>query len=533
MFRRSLSGIPIVFSYHWIGKVKLLSQALLARRRAPWVVALLSSIASGCGGVEVLGREEAEQLNSCQLADYEGAPPETVVFASFWTDDAESKALEVLELRGGALGPTPSRQRLDDRASQQQTLKEWLTTDSGSVPDSFQVNGGSDVLQWVYDKGGKDSELCPLDDLARRYDMSGRYFEAALSPVSCDEHLFAAPIGVHRLNALMYNRAALALVEQKASEDGDPLPSVESLTSSEAFFDYLERVKSLDVKNDDGIRIVPLSVGHSGTWPLTILAFDNMLAGSPGAVYEATWMGRPNGETDEELRPAFEQLASQLGGLASLSNLDKRLSWQDATRAVGQGNALFLVMGDWALAQLEDNERDDVEIRAFPGTEDTFVYTPDSFSVPRRDGDNGAAARLWIHGVLDDKATQLAFAARKQAIPAIRGLDNAALEELKSEYLEKSYRTFAECQEEDSGCRLLLAVSGLAPPPGSDACFDEVGYLLSRITGVESEDEIDGVLPGDERTCPTPLPSSPDEAKEQLVDLLLEVSRTAYAAKCR
>jgi hypothetical protein len=57
--------------------------------------------------------------------------------------------------------------------------------------------------------------------------------------------------------------------------------------------------------------------------------------------------------------------------------------------------------------------------------------------------------------------------------------------------------------------------------------------LLSRITGVESEDELDGVLPGNERTCPTPLPSSPEEAKDQLVDLLLEISRTAYAAECR
>lgn len=490
--------------------------------------------ASGCGGREVLGRE---QPTSCQLADYEGldgeAFPDEVKVATFWIDTAEATALGVLEARTASLGPAFTRTRRDDRADQQESLKDWLTTDSGPLPDSYQVNGGSDVLQWVLDSEADESELCPLDHLAERYGMRDRYFETALGPMSCFGRLFAVPIGIHRLNTLMVSDVALSRLEAEASARGAPLPDIASLASTDDFVEYLELVQSLSVEGRPGEPLVPLSVGHSGTWPLTILAFDNMLAGEPAGLYEATWTGRPNGETDQELRPGLERLASQLQRLTPLTNLGERLPWQDATRAVGRGEALFLVMGDWALAQLTPEERDAVTVVPFPGTADTFVYTPDSFSVPRRDSDDGAAAHLWLREVLDHQPTQLAFARAKQAIPAVRGLGDAALAELESDYLARSYRKFEGCQSASSGCRLLLAVSGLAPPPGANPCFDEVGYLLSRVTGVESQDELDGILPGPERTCETPLPETSDEAKAQLVDLLLDISRSAYAAECR
>jgi ABC-type glycerol-3-phosphate transport system substrate-binding protein len=456
-----------------------------------------------------------------------------VKVATFWSDPLEADALEVLEARADFLVPDVTRARRNDRVDQQQNLKDLLTNDSGRLPDSYQVNGGSDVLQWVFDTAAKDSELCPLDRIAERYGMFDRYFEAALSPASCHGELYAVPIGIHRLNVLMYSRRALELIEVKASAEGVTLPSVESLASPAEFIDYLRRVQSLEVRAENGELLVPLSVGNSGTWPLTILAFDNMLAGSTGPLYEATWLGRQNGETDAKLRSGLEELTEQIELLAPFTNLAERLTWQAATKAVGRGEALFLVMGDWALAQLTAEERADIEIQPFPGTDGTFVYTPDSFAVPRRDDDNGAAAHLWIREVLDHRPTQLAFAAIKQAIPAVRNLDDGALAKLGSDYLSKSYRTFEACQEADSPCRLLLAVSGLAPAPGADPCFDEVGYLLSRITDVPSLDEVNGLLPDRERTCPTPLPRSREEAKEQLVNLLLEISRTAYAADCR
>ncbi len=500
----------------------------------PWVAACFGVIAGGCGGTEVLGRE---LQNTCQLADYEtapeGEPPEEVKVTTFWIDPNEAAALQVLAVRARLLGPAFSSTERVDRAEQQQSLKDWLTNESGRLPDSYQVNGGSDVLQWVFDKAGEDSEVCSLNRVAERYGMFDRYFDAALAPVSCHGQLFAVPIGIHRVNVLMYNRKALGRLEEEATLQGITLPSIESLSSSEAFVDYLELVQSLGVENGDGTSLVPLSMGHSGSWPLTILAFDNMLAGSPGGEYEATWMGRPNGESDDDLRPGLERLVSQLERLEPVSNLEGHLSWQEATQAVGRGDALCLVMGDWALAQLDEDERADIAIVPFPGTASTFVYTPDSFSVPRREDDDGAAAHLWLREVLDHQPTELSFARAKQAIPAVRGLDDVALAELDSEYLVASYKAFDACQRSDSGCRLLLAVSGLAPPPGANPCFDEAGYLLSRITGVPSQDEVDGTSPDPRRTCPTPLPRSRAEAKTQLVDLLLEISRSAYAAECR
>src|SRR5690606_13673316 len=108
----------------------------------------------------------------------------------------------------------------------------------------------------------------------------------------------------------------------------------------------------------------------------------------------------------------------------------------------------------------------------FPGTGEAFVYTPDSFAVPRRGGTDGAGAHVWLREVVSDQTTQVRFANIKNSIPAIRDLDDNTLDGLVHERLRDTYRQFAACQTEGSSCRLLLAVSGLGPPPATDPCLD-------------------------------------------------------------
>ncbi len=155
--------------------------------------------------------------------------------------------------------------------------------------------------------------------------------------------------------------------------------------------------------------------------------------------------------------------------------------------------------------------------------------------MPRRLNTDGSGAHLWLQEVVANPETQLQFAVVKQAIPPIEGLEPADLKKWGgSEYLQASYQEFSKCGGEGSGCRRMLAVSGLGASLHVDPCFDEIGFLLTRVVGAKSADEQSGELWGDEgRGCSTPLPESQEQAVEQLSNLLVEVSRTPFAEACR
>src|SRR5690606_37440729 len=104
---------------------------------------------------------------------------------------------------------------------------------------------------------------------------------------------------------------------------------------------------------------------------------------------------------------------------------------------------------------------------------------------------------------------------------------------LKNARLTATYREFADCQLPGSDCRLLLAVSGLGPPPGADPCFDEVGKLLLRAIGIWSLEDLDAVEDGEPRTCEKTLPGDPEEAANALIDLMVGVADKPFARRCR
>src|SRR5690606_37049690 len=111
-------------------------------------------------------------------------------------------------------------------------------------------------------------------------------------------------------------------------------------------------------------------------------------------------------------------------------------------------------------------------------------------------------------------------------------LDDNTLDGLVHERLRDTYRQFAACQTEGSSCRLLLAVSGLGPPPATDPCLDDVEKLLSRVVGTVSQAELDaakeagapGIREPKEHACDLSLPDDASAAADVLVELLVRVS---------
>jgi glucose/mannose transport system substrate-binding protein len=478
----------------------------------------------GCSGDRVLGDYPP---STCDLSE----PPrelssEPLSIATFWAG-SEQEALETLRGRIDSDRYLITTEQIGTRVEVQRRINDAF--ESQKLPDVFQVNAGSDVLRWVQNRAPDASDVCALDRL--RNDWSDAYFSATLGPLSCHGNLYGLPVGVHHLNVLFYNRQLFSALAESARAKGVELVDPSRLTTPYELLAQLAQIAELGATTPTGKPLVPLAIGTASEWPLTIIAFENVLLSLGQAAYETLWMGGlqdASRERAQELRAALTEMLSLLRALREFSDVSARVTWQDALRDVGAGEALMTITGDWGYAQLKPELRDLVETTSFPGTSGTFVYTPDSFAVPRELNKNGFPARFFLQDIVADKPALIDFANAKHAIPPRKDLTLAEIEQLTSENLRATYRQFASC-DAARDCKLLLAVSGLAPPPGTDPCFDEMDSLLTfAVTGRTPADE--GSVT---RRCAAPWPATGAEAEARLLELLLKIAERRFAADCR
>lgn len=519
----------------------------------PWLVRgvsvpLTAAAIVNCSGSQVLGQEAPD---SCDLV-LPHTTNQKLDAATFWNELPESTALAVLKKQSTDSDLIFSSTPRENRQDLQLSLIEWLSLSDQPLPDVYQVNGGSDVLQFALDAPRPTTEICSLDSLDELYDFRSLYFEAAWRPALCQGSLYSVPLSVHRINTTLLNLDVYEEYMLLAAASDREFPSDGVFTSADSLLEFLEWAFEQDLETAAGAKMIPFALGigadSSSSWPITLIAFENFLASYGNGIYESIWQGGRHAIPPEKMKEGVARLASHLRRLGAVSNfrgvaeeqLATTLNWQNATELVISGKALITISGDWIRSAVPENRRARVVTRIFPGTDGTFVYTPDSFSVPRRSDTDGSSAHAWFRDVIKDKGTQLRFAKAKQAIPSLVGLSEADLDTLKSntdeqqpdvltsDYLKNNYREFEDCQKPDSECRLLLAVSGLGPAGAHDPCFDQLALLLATITGLEYSQEIWAAHP-----CENPVPQSSAEAESALTELLLGVSAQPFASQCR
>jgi glucose/mannose transport system substrate-binding protein len=503
-----------------------------AFRKLPLVSALL--FLSACGGELSIGKLEGDE-SSCALQ--RSTQVSSVIFSTFWGEGAEGRAVDRL---GEETSVLLGRQPFSARAELQGNLLTRLVDGDKKPPDVFQVNGGSDVLQWI-DSEPSASQVCPLGGLDAE-SFRSRYFEAALDPVTCDGILYALPIGIHRVNRIYFNAELLELADSRLGQSRDSESILASLSSAEAFVEYLEQLGGLELYNGKSQAVAPLSAGHSPNWPIGTVLFDNLMAAIPG-LYEAVWQGRVPSQfkLDAELRRWFRLALRSL----AQTDINRAPTWRDALRQVESGEAIFTVIGDWASAEL-DSSTAHVREATFPPTASRFIYTPDSIAVPRtRDEDGGAPARYFLTELVDQKSVMLEFSKTKSSIPPRSDLTETDIQSLGSK-LGKKYLEFRDCVSDKGSCEPLLAVSGYGPPPFTVPCFDEIIPLLLSAHALETKSEPpessgaggEGPAPpaaGDpsEQECNVEYPTSLEEIENEVVRRLRAVSANpAYQKYC-
>lgn len=515
-----------------------LKRRLRSHLAIPGASLMLTVGLNGCSSDATLGRERA---SSCELAEPQGEVQE-IELTTFWTKPPDDVALNVLKVRLTNLDIDFTPSFRTGRTDLQLSL--LAASEGERFADVYQVNGGSDVLRFAQSQ--EESPICPLNRLFDLFSVKENYFEAAWRPSQCQGSYFAIPLNIHRINTVMLNTELYAQLQLQSESQGETLPDYNELKDADELLDVLETAHRLSFKNAEDERVVPLALclgaSPDTNWPLQHIAFEAFLSSYPNSAYESIWQG--SDETVPNLRQeASLRLAAHVSRLGLVSNLgpdydftcgagaeleaDSSLSWQRAPELVIGNQALLTIGGDWIRGGHDESAEAHVETVPFPGSDNTFVYTPDSFAVPRKLDDDGSSAHSWLKNVVDHKETQLAFSAVKQAIPARSDLNEQDLDALGSDYLKDGYLRFKSCHQEDSECRLLLAVSGLGPAAGHNPCFERIGMVLARIAGVEYPDA-DWPL-----GCDLPIPHSVEDAQELLVTLLQRSAEDPYAPTCR
>ncbi|WP_306370622.1 ABC transporter substrate-binding protein [Nocardiopsis sp. CC223A] len=361
-------------------------------RARRWSVAAgalcLVLVASGCGGG---GGDRVEVFSW-----WTGGGEEAALNALIERFEAENPDVEFVNAAVAGGSGTNARAVLEGRLQ------------SHDPPDSFQGHAGAELQDYI-----ERGYLSPLDDFFQEQGLYDALPERLVEQITYDGSVYSVPVNIHRSNVMWYSPAVL-------EEAGiDALPQ-----NPEELVEALETVA-------EETDAVPMAVGAQ--WTVDHL-LESVLLGSLGTdAYNALW--EPGADWDTPGVAAalatFDQVVEHTQEASATED------WQEAARRVADGEAAFNIMGDWAAGYFDELGAvpgEDYGWVASPGTEGTYLWLSDSFTLPVG-APNEEAALTWL-ALVGSREGQDVFNPLKGSIPAREDADPA--EYADSPYLESA-----------------------------------------------------------------------------------------------
>jgi glucose/mannose transport system substrate-binding protein len=241
----------------------------------------------------------------------------------------------------------------------------------GDPPDTFQANGGWDLLGWVLynNMDAMATKMDPVDPEAEGWG-GGVMPQAVLQTVSYQNPgdtaptVYGVPLDIHRINTLFYNRALFDRF------DAAPPSSLDDVFSAAAALQAAGMAAPIALGGEDGA--------------LPLIFFENLLVSRAGAAFYRQFMLGLGDPFAPEIATAVDDLAT----LLTYANANStRLTWNEAANRVVTQDAAMMITGDWGKAFLVKTGGlvVNVDFRAMPtpGTKGTFVFTTDTFGLPK------------------------------------------------------------------------------------------------------------------------------------------------------
>lgn len=330
----------------------------------------------------------------------------------WWTSASERKAADQLALQLAQAGVQWKDAAIPGGGGMAavKVLKSRVLM--GDPPDVAQLIGTT-LTDWA-DIG----LVMPLNAVAQRQRWSQVLFPTVLELVTYKGDVIAAPLGIQRINTLLYNRKVFGRL---------------NLSPPRSWAEFEMTARKLQAK---GIR--PLAWSDE-PWQIATV-FETVLLGDAGpALYRELIVQRKSSAwMDARVERTLQRLR-WLRALATDAPVER--PWTESTRELMADNAGMMIMGDWAKGELMAwgaSPVGDFGCAVVPGTENMHLYSIDTLAMlvsarPRE------AAQEKMAEVVVGQTAQLAYNRIKGAVPVRRDIDPAALDSCARD----SWETFA------------------------------------------------------------------------------------------
>ena len=329
------------------------------------------------------------------------APSSGLQVLHWWTSASERKAADLLAARLAGEGVEWRDEPIHGGAGigAGKVLKGKVL--AGDPPQATQIIGVA-VAEW-----SEMGLLLELDNVAGADNWSGVLFPTVQNLIQYRKHTMAAPLGIHRVNTLFYNRALFARLKLAPPRTWAEFDAVAQRLAAAG--------------------IAPLAQS-SEAWQVATLFENLVLAESGPGFYRELFVRRnPAAAADPRTAHALERLRTVKGW--SRGQLAER-PWTEVVRRFARGEAGMMIMGDWAKAEL--NERGTVLDRDYgcagaPGTGGYHLYSVDTLSMFAGDYRH-AQAQEKMARLLVSPAVQADYNVLKGSVPARRDADPARMD---------------------------------------------------------------------------------------------------------
>lgn len=271
----------------------------------------------------------------------------------------------------------------------------------GDAPDVAQLIGTT-LTEWA-DVG----LVQPLNAVATRQRWAQTLFPTVMDLVSYNGMVIAAPLGIHRINTLLYNRRLFARI-------GLPAPTT--------WVEFEAAVRKLAE-----LGIQPLAWSDE-PWQIATVFESVLLSDAGPALYRELILQR---KSSAWLDPRVERALTRLRWLRNINGEPPREKpWTDSARELLAGKAAMLVMGDWAKGELVAwgaNPGKDFGCVVLPGTENTHLYSIDTLAM-LANGHHREATQEKVAELVFNASTQLAYNRIKGSVPVQRDIDVGSLD---------------------------------------------------------------------------------------------------------
>ena len=282
----------------------------------------------------------------------------------------------------------------------------------GDAPDVAQLIGTT-LTDWA------DIKLVvPLSQVSQRQHWPQVLFPVVLDLVTYKGEVIAAPIGIHRINTLLYNRHLLARA------------GVNPPRTWAQFEVAAARLQALGVK--------PLAWSDE-PWQIATV-FETVLLGEAGpAMYEDMMVRR---KASAWADPSVERALLRLRWLRSQAGeTPQERGWTDSTRELMNDAAAMMIMGDWAKGELMAwgaSPVHDFGCTEVPGTDGMHLYSIDTLAMLVTNRQHEAVQEK-VAEVVVSPAAQLAYNRFKGSVPVRRDMDPSLMDSCARD----SWNTFA------------------------------------------------------------------------------------------